>query len=184
MTSAVSPKRLLIADDDSEFRQILSVEFTARGYDVATVDSLRSYRELESKNFDCAAVNLQLGRHSGLQILEELIAATATCRVVIMTRYGSIATAVRAMKLGAHDYLIKPTGSAAIERALLRDHREVSGMAPLLLDEDLPSLGRHEREYIEHVLAQCDGNISEAARRLGLHRQSLQRKLRKYPPLK
>ena len=184
MTCAPFPKRLLIADDDSEFRQTLSVEFTARGYDVATVSSLRSYRELESKNFDYAAVNLKLGRDSGLRILEELINASATCRVVIMTRYGSIATAVRAMKLGAHDYLTKSADTAEIERALLRDREEVSATASLPLDEDLPSLGRHEREYIEHVLTQCDGNISQAARRLGLHRQSLQRKLRKYPPLK
>jgi two-component system response regulator RegA len=184
MTSASFPKRILIADDDSEFRRILSVEFTTRGYDVATASSLHSYRELEPKSFDYAAVNLKLGRDSGLRILEELITATPACRVVIMTSYGSIVTAVRAMKLGAHDYLTKPTGASAIEQALLRDRQEVSDKASLPLHEDLPSLGRHEREYIEHVLAQCDGNISEAARRLGLHRQSLQRKLRKYPPLR
>ena len=184
MTTAHFSKRLLIAEDDSNFRRTLSVEFAGRGYDVTTASSLRDYRALDPKNFNYAAVNLKLGRDSGLQILEELIAAAPTCRVVIITSYGSIATAVKAVKLGAHDYLIKPISAGAIERAFLGDGKQLSGMTTPTFDEDPPSLARHEREYIEHVLAQCDGNISEAARRLGLHRQSLQRKLRKYPPLK
>ena len=76
MTTAHFSKRLLIAEDDSNFRQSLTVEFEARGYSVTTASSLRSYRSLGSKNFDCAAVNLKLGRESGLQILEELMAGT------------------------------------------------------------------------------------------------------------
>ena len=184
MTTAHFSKRLLIAEDDSNFRQSLTVEFEARGYSVTTASSLCSYRSLGSKNFDCAAVNLKLGRESGLQILEELMAGTPACRVVIVTGYASIATAVKAVKLGAHDYLIKPISAAAIERAFLGDGTQLSGITSPTFDEDPPSLARHEREYIEHVLVQCRGNISEAARRLGLHRQSLQRKLRKYPPLK
>ncbi len=98
--------------------------------------------------------------------------------VIVLTGYGSIATAVKATKLGATAYLTKPVEAEEIERAFLGEET----------DEDIPipdefqSLYRHEREYIEYVLAECDGNISQAARRLGLHRQSLQRKLRKYTP--
>jgi len=97
---------------------------------------------------------------------------------VLLTGYASVATAVEAMKLGAHHYLTKPCDPDAIEEAFGKD----KGDPMVVVPENPPSLARHEREYIEYVLAATGGNISEAARRLGLHRQSLQRKLRKYPP--
>ena len=184
MTNARLFKRLLIAEDDANFRHSLSFQFEARGYRVTTASCLSSFRALDPASFDYAVVNLKLGRENGLQILEELVAKAPGCRVVIVTGYASIAAAVKAVKLGAHDYLIKPTSVGTIERAFLGDGKQFPTMAALTIDEDPPSLARHEREYIEHVLAQCGGNISAAARRLGLHRQSLQRKLRKYPPLK
>jgi two-component system response regulator RegA len=184
MTAPNRRKRILVIEDDSNFRETLALEFEERGYRVTTAGSLPSYRALEQTNFDYAVVDLKLGRESGLTILAELLAAYPNCRVVIMTGYGSIATAVKAVKLGAHDYLAKPTSVAAIERAFLADSKHAHERAIPIPYDDPPSLARHEREYIEHVLEQCDGNISEAARRLGLHRQSLQRKLRKYPPSK
>jgi two-component system response regulator RegA len=86
---------------------------------------------------------------------------------------------VKATKLGASHYLTKPVDMDALERALLGEDDEIEEIP---IPDQFQSLYRHEREYIEYVLAECDGNISQAARRLGLHRQSLQRKLRKYTP--
>ena len=99
-------------------------------------------------------------------------------KAVVLTGYGSIASAVEAIKLGARHYLTKPVDPDAIEQAFERERGDPSVLVP----DQPPSLALHEREYIEYVLASTGGNISEAARRLGLHRQSLQRKLRKYPP--
>lgn len=104
--------------------------------------------------------------------------------MIIVTSYASIATAVRAIKLGAQDYLIKPTTAVAIEFALCAQESRLGAATAQDVEDAFPSLARQEREFIENVLLQCNGNISAAARRLGLHRQSLQRKLRKYPPLK
>jgi two-component system response regulator RegA len=184
MTAAHLSNRILIVEDDPNFRETLALEFEGRGYRVTTAASLASYRARGQHNFDYAVVDLKLGHESGLAIVEELRGAVPRCRVIIMTGYGSIATAVKAVKLGAHDYLPKPTTVSAIERALLADGKQNDDRAALNLKEEPLSLARHEREYIEHVLEQCGGNVSAAARRLGLHRQSLQRKLRKYPPSK
>jgi two-component system response regulator RegA len=161
MTERNAPpfKRLLIADDDESFRQNLTVYFRQRGYTVANASSLSGYRALGPSGFDYATVNLRLGQENGLQILEDLVATVPGCRVVIVTGYASIATAVKAVKLGAYDYLIKPTNGAAIERAFLGERKQSATLASSTVDEDLPSLARHEREYIEHVLVQCDGNI-------------------------
>ena len=101
-------------------------------------------------------------------------------RTVVLTGYGSIATAIEAIKIGAVHYLTKPSDPDLIEDAF----EKITGDPTVPLPDSPPSLARHEREYIEYVLAGTGGNISEAARRLGLHRQSLQRKLRKYPPRK
>ena len=100
--------------------------------------------------------------------------------IVVLTGYGSIATAVKATKLGAVGYLMKPTDVDQVERALNEVEDDEDSELPI--PDEFQSLYRHEREYIEYVLAECEGNISQAARRLGLHRQSLQRKLRKYTP--
>lgn len=184
MTTHTPFRRLLLIEDDSNFRDTLALEFEERGYRITTAGSLRGFHALDQNNFDYAVVDLKLGRESGLKILQELLVQNPDCRVIIMTGYGSIATAVKAVKLGAHDYLTKPTSVAAIEQAFLGNRKHAADLSTADSDDILPSLARHEREYIEHVLENCNGNISEAARRLGLHRQSLQRKLRKYPPPK
>jgi two-component system response regulator RegA len=115
-----------------------------------------------------------------LEVLKELKELLPECRAVVLTGYGSIATAVEAVKLGAAHYLTKPVDPDAIVKAF----EATEGDPTVTVSMSPPSLARHEREYIEYVLAATGGNISEAARRLGLHRQSLQRKLRKYPPRK
>ena len=129
--------------------------------------------------FDFAVVDLRLGRDSGLDAVSHLLERDRETRIVMLTGYGSIATAVQATKLGAVNYLTKPVDVETIERALRSDPETDD---PIPIPEQYQSLARHEREYIEFVLAECEGNISQAARRLGLHRQSLQRKLRKYTP--
>ena len=111
--------------------------------------------------------------------IQKILDRCPQARIVVLTGYGSIATAVKATKLGAVGYLMKPTDVDQVERALLEEDDEES---ELPIPDEFQSLYRHEREYIEFVLNECEGNISQAARRLGLHRQSLQRKLRKYTP--
>lgn len=171
--------QLLVVEDDERFADVLSSEFRDRGYAVTAVSEARRLSELDVTAFDYAVVDLRLRDASGLDVIVELKARSPKIRVIVLTGYGSIATAVQATKLGAIDYMTKPIDIDALERAFLSD--EEAG-EEVKIPEAFPSLYRHEREYIEYVLAECGGNISEAARRLGLHRQSLQRKLRKFTP--
>ena len=123
-----------------------------------------------------ALVDLKLKSESGLIVVEELHRRYPSCRIVILTGYGSIATAVKAITLGAANYLTKPASVAKIEAAF----RGSCSDDGLHIPEIKPTLARQEREYIESILTECQGNISMAAKVLGLHRQSLQRKLRKF----
>lgn len=170
--------RLLVVEDDDSFRETLTLEFLDRGYDVCGSGNMESYQVIANKDFRFAVVDLKLNGQSGLDLVEQILIHSPRCRIVILTGYGSIATAVKAMRLGAVDYLTKPATVNAIELALKGGERE----AVQSQDESLgPSLARVEHEYIEKILAECEGNVSQAARRLGIHRQSLQRKLRKFP---
>jgi two-component system, response regulator RegA len=174
------PRRLLIVDDDEDFRTSMALEFTDRGYQVhAAADSREALGVAALHRPQFAAIDLRLGGERGLELLQELIARLPDLVAVVLTGYGSVATAVEAVKLGARHYLTKPVDPDQIEAAFERDAKGDPSVDPPALPQ---SLARHEREYIEYVLASTGGNISEAARRLGLHRQSLQRKLRKYPP--
>lgn len=169
--------RLMIVEDDDRFSETLSAEFRDRGYDVQRAASLEELKRSDPEGVGYAVVDLRLRSDSGLDAIEVLKEHSPHARIVVLTGYGSIATAVQATKLGAIQYLTKPIDIDELERALLSDDYEGEE-----IPEQFQSLDRHEREYIEWVLAQCDGNISQAARRLGLHRQSLQRKLRKFTP--
>ena len=171
---------LLIVEDDARFRETLAVEFRDRGYIVTEAANFAEFSEAcERAVFRFALVDLRLGADHGLKVVERLHAASPRCRIVMMTGYGSIATAVEAVKKGASQYLTKPVSIDALETAL-EDGVPQSGPTPPGPGD---TLARHEREYIEFVLAQAGQNISEAARRLGIHRQSLQRKLRKFTPI-
>jgi len=173
----IVPLRLLIAEDDASFRETLALEFQERDYDVTAIACLNDFDCLLRKRFDLAVIDLKLGTDSGLELIEKLHCVSPGITTVVLTGYSSIATAVKAIKLGAVNYLTKPVSMDDIEAALL-------GEVPAEESDDYqaPSLARHEWEYIEYVLARCDGNITRAAKELGIHRQSLQRKLRKYPP--
>jgi len=171
-------RRLLIVEDDHRFADTLAAEFRDRGYEVEWLESLQAVKDHEYLNFNYAVVDLRIRQDSGLDVITSLKERSPETVVIVLTGYGSIATAVKATKLGATAYLTKPVDADEIERAFLGEGEEEDIPIP----DEFQSLYRHEREYIEYVLAECEGNISQAARRLGLHRQSLQRKLRKYTP--
>lgn len=171
--------KLLIVDDDDAFRESMELEFGDRGWTVFAAKDHRAALSLAAAHRpEHALVDLRLEGERGLEVLRDLVDRIPGIRVVVLTGYGSVATAVEAMKLGAIHYMQKPAEPEALESAFLK----VEGDPMVALPKKPPSLASHEREYIEYVLAATGGNISEAARRLGLHRQSLQRKLRKYPP--
>jgi len=171
--------RLLIVEDDQRFADTLAAELRDRGYQVDWLDSLAAVREQPVLDYRYALVDLRLRLDNGLDVIVELKRRTPRISVVVLTGYGSIATAVKATKLGATGYLMKPVDLDEVERLFAGEDPD-SEEVPI--PDQFQSLYRHEREYIEYVLAECGGNISQAARRLGLHRQSLQRKLRKYTP--
>jgi two-component system, response regulator RegA len=171
---------LLLVDDDEVFRERLGRALRARGYDVVAAGdhgaALASGRE---QRFDYAVIDLRMPSGSGLALIEPLAALSPEARIVVLTGYGSIASAVEALRLGAHDYLSKPVDADQIIAAL--------GGEGARLPEDAaaattPTLARAEWEHIQRVLGDCGGNISEAARRLGITRRTLQLKLKKYPP--
>jgi two-component system response regulator RegA len=129
---------------------------------------------------ELAVVDLRMPGGSGLDVVRELKALEPAMRILVLTGYGSIVTAVEAIKLGATNYLTKPADADEILNVLQADSPDAGQASNPALSP--PSLARTEWEHIQRVLADCAGNISEAARRLGLHRRSLQRKLGKNPP--
>ncbi len=175
MTEDAKPS-LLIVENDARFQETLTIEFRERGYEVHNAASLDEVKRLKTPALRFATVDLRLDSEHGLPIVEHLKSRYPECRIIMLTGHGSIATAVEAVKKGAAQYLSKPVRIDRLERTLWTD---------LPLEEEAAateSLARHEREYIEWVLTQSRGNITEAARRLGIHRQSLQRKLKKFTP--
>ena len=169
---------ILIVEDDDAFRAILVQALEARGYEVRGVaDAAAALTAARQESPEMAVVDLRLGAESGLDVVRELKAIDSSTAIVVLTGYGSIATALESIRLGALHYLTKPTDPdrilAAFERGLAARPRD--------LTIDTPSLARVEWEHLQRVLTDCGGNISEAARELGMHRKSLQRKLSKRP---
>jgi two-component system response regulator RegA len=178
MVDRAEAPTLLVVEDDQLLRERLVRAFCDRGFLAQGAASLSEARRLSDDAPEYAVLDLRVGDDSGLEVLKLLLAKDPATRVVMLTGYGSIATAVEAMRLGAVHYLTKPADADQIVSALQRTTRsnsEPPASEPL-------SLARAEWEHINHVLVSVSGNISEAARRLGLHRRSLQRKLAKYPP--
>jgi len=171
---------LLLVDDDAVYRERLARALAGRGYEVRTAADAASALDLaEADSPELAVLDLRMPGDSGLDLLRRLKAIDQTTRVLMLTGYGSIATAVEAVRLGAVHYLTKPADVDEILAAF------DAGEGPLEAAVDLstPSLARVEWEHLQRVLSDCEGNLSEAARRLGMHRRSLQRKVsRKRPP--
>lgn len=171
---------LLIVDDDAPFRAALSAAFSRRGWSVSAASSPTEALALATVvRFTHAVLDLRMPGGSGLDLLRELTALHPGISVVLLTGYGSIPTAIEAIKRGAVNYLTKPAEPAEIEAAFGECE---PAEAPAAEDTAVPSLDRAQWEHLQRVLADCNGNISEAARRLNMHRRSLQRKLQKLPP--
>ena len=167
---------LAVVDDDEAFTRTLKRSFERRGYEVvtaATLDGLLTLLRSRSPGF--AVVDLKLGGASGLACLETLHAHDPAMLIVVLTGFASIATAVEAIKLGACHYLAKPANTDDIEAAF----GKAAGNAKVPLSERPTSIKTLEWERIHEVLADTGFNISEAARRLGMHRRTLARKLEK-----
>src|SRR5438876_10868398 len=173
-----SERTLLIVDDDAPLCQRLARAMERRGFIVATADGVASGIAAATTNPPAfAVVDLRLGDGSGLDIVSALRTARPAARIVMLTGYGNIATAVAAVKAGALDYLPKPADADAVERALLAQEGETP--AP---PEDPMSADRVRWEHIQRIFELCERNVSETARRLKMHRRTLQRILSKHAP--
>ena len=169
---------LLIVDDDGPFRQRLALTLERRGYHVRAAASLAEARDLMRGGAPThAVVDLRLGDGNGLDLVDELRALAAKMRIVVLTGYGNLATAVAAVKAGAVDYLANPADPEDIIRALEAE----PGTRPAALSEPM-SADRVRWEHIQRVYELCERNVSETARRLKMHRRTLQRILAKRSP--
>ncbi len=171
-------KSLLIVDDDRAFLTRLGRAFEIRGFEVRIAASVAEGLEMiRDKAPAFAVVDMRLEDGNGLTVLEELSKAKPDARAIVLTGYGNIATAVTAVKLGAIDYLSKPADADDIYAALVAGP-ETKAMPP----ENPMSADRVRWEHIQRVYEICDRNVSETARRLNMHRRTLQRILAKRAP--
>lgn len=170
---------ILVVDDDPVFCGVLTKALERRGYAVAPALSVAEARShIEQRKPDYAVVDLRIGAESGLGLVRQLAALSPPTRSIVLTGYGSIATAVEAIKIGAVHYLTKPVEVDEILAAL---HGEIPFARGPEAEPRTLSVRRAEWEHIQRVLTEHGGNISAAARALGIHRRTLQRKLRKRP---
>jgi two-component system, response regulator RegA len=173
-----SERSLLIVDDDAPLCQRLARAMERRGFVVSTAESVAAGISAATAHPPAfAVVDLRLGDGSGLEVVSALRSARPEARIVVLTGYGNIATAVAAVKAGALDYLPKPADADAVERALLASE----GQTPEP-PEDPMSADRVRWEHIQRIFELCDRNVSETARRLKMHRRTLQRILSKHAP--
>lgn len=164
---------ILIVEDDARLAHSLKKDFSDVGYEVIWADCVNTIPK--QKVFTHALVDMRLaGGDLGLDAIAQIKASSPQAKIIVLSGYGSITTAVEAVKRGAMDYLTKPTSFAEIEKAFAgqRVHSTT--------DFKRRSLSEVEHEYIDFVLTKNEGNISQTAKDLGMHRQSLQRKLKKY----
>ena len=169
---------ILLVDDDPTFTRVLARALERRGLRVSTAGNAEDGLALaEQDTPDYAVLDLKMEGDSGLVLLPKLLVLDSEMRVLILTGYSSIATAVEAIKRGACNYLCKPADADDVLAALVSSHADVETLVP----ENPMSVDRLQWEHIQRVLAEHDGNISATARALGMHRRTLQRKLQKRP---
>jgi two-component system response regulator RegA len=182
MEGLAQPYSILLVDDQEVFRTRLALAFSRRGF---TVYEARDYDSalgvLQESEPELALFDLQLPGRSGIELIAAAKRLQPGIKIVVLTGYGSIATASQAIKLGALYYLPKPADVDEILLAFSKDDE----LAISVDERELtpPTLARVEWEHIQRVLSDCGGNISETARKLNIHRRSLQRKLLKYAPI-
>ena len=180
MTAALSPTTLrgLLVDDDALYLKTLKASLQRRCLTLYTAVSIAEALLLAREQpLDFALVDLKLGNESGLELIEPLRAIAPSIRIILVTGYASVATAVEAIKRGAENYLLKPATVDMILRALGDRHES----PPAASHSTMTPLSRLEWEHIHQALTETQGNVSAAARLLGMHRRSLQRKLAKRP---
>ena len=171
-------KSLLIVDDDNPFRERLARAMEKKGFIVSQAESVKNgITAVKEKIPAFAVVDLRLGDGNGLQVVKEIQTLNSESRVIMLTGYGNIPTAVAAIKEGAIDYLAKPADADDIERALLADPNQKADPP-----ENPMSADRVKWEHIHRVYELCNRNVSETARRLKMHRRTLQRILSKRSP--
>ena len=169
---------LLIVDDDNPFRERLSRAMEKKGFQVAQAESVKNGIEsVKIKKPAFAVVDLRLNDGNGLEVVKEIQTSNPESRIIMLTGYGNIPTAVAAIKEGAIDYLAKPADADDVEKALLADPAKKA--AP---PENPMSADRVKWEHILRVYELCNRNVSETARRLKMHRRTLQRILQKKSP--
>ncbi|MEN9464023.1 MAG: hypothetical protein RL217_204 [Pseudomonadota bacterium] len=173
--------RVLIIDDDVHFTQVLNRSLVRQGYEALFAhNGAQALEQVQRFQPDWISLDLRLEQESGLALIKNLKTLCPHCRIVVLTGYASIPTAVEAVKLGAHNYLHKPATLQELVAAFT-DGEE----APIFSsasDSEVMSVDRLEWEHIQRVLNENDGNISATARVLNMHRRTLQRKLQKYAP--
>jgi two-component system response regulator RegA len=181
MASSEEPPLVLIVDDDETFRTRLQRAFEQRNWEAGVVASgVEALQFARERSPDLVLVDLRMPGMSGLDVVQELRALDSSMAIIVLTGYGSIPTAISATKLGADYYLSKPADADQI-LGVYEHLRSAPAEAPEP-PEAVPTLARVEWEHMQRVISDCAGNISQAARLLGIHRRSLQRKLGKFPP--
>ena len=174
---------ILLVDDDDRFRSRMARAFEERGYEVQQAESYDTALTIAAnESTELAAVDLRMPGKSGLELVRELHRIDPSTRIIVLTGYGSIATALEAVRLGATHYLTKPADVDELITAF--DRPQNTDAAAEAVTAETPSLARVEWEHIQRVLTDCGGNITKAAEKLGIHRRSLQRKLSKFPSRK
>ena len=171
-------KSLLIVDDDDPFRNRLSKAMENKGFFVTSASSVaEANQKVKASPPTFAIIDLRLNDGSGLDVVKEIHKVKADSRIIVLTGYGNIPTAVAAVKSGAIDYLAKPADAEDLEAALLAD-KDKKATPP----ENPMSADRVKWEHIQRVFELCERNVSETARRLNMHRRTLQRILSKRSP--
>ena len=177
----IEPGRILVVDDNDRFRTHLGRALERREFEVSrAADDDEALDIAEDVEIDYAVVDLRMPGPDGLELIRDIFEVRPELDVIVLTGYGSIATAVDAIRLGAANYIQKPADAGDVLAAFERGHKPP--LEDLEQEFDAPTLDRAEWEHIQRVLADCGGNISEAARQLGIHRRTLQRKLNRYAP--
>lgn len=180
--SAPAPQSILLVDDEVHFRDRLGRALAKRGYEVFQAANFDEALETIKKHRPALAVfDLRMPGRSGLALVKAALELAPRLRIVVLTGYGSIATATEAIRLGAINYLAKPADTDEILAAFAVIAQ--AGDSQPAEQIETPSLARVEWEHINRVLADCGGNISAAAKRLNIHRRTLQRKLLNFPPI-
>ena len=170
---------ILLVDDDEPFRERMARALRERGFAVATAPDRQAALVAAAQAPDFAVVDMRMPDGSGQEVVDALAGVSPHTRSVILTGYGSIASAVEALHKGAVHYLSKPIDADELAATLLKLDGEEEAAGSI---DVTPSLARAEWEHIQRVLTDCGGNVSEAARRLGIARRTLQLKLKKDPP--